>query len=86
MTGVGQAHFFARAPLFEEHSGWVFVAKKGSKRLIAMIAVPLILVIGGGYFYLNGGRYEDTDNANVQQATDSSGTLASPRLASPSRA
>jgi membrane fusion protein (multidrug efflux system) len=41
--------------------------KKGSKRLIAMIAVPLILVIGGGYFYLNGGRYEDTDNANVQQ-------------------
>ena len=41
--------------------------KKGSGRLIAMIAVPLILVIGGGYFYLNGGRYEDTDNANVQQ-------------------
>ena len=41
--------------------------KKGSKRLIAMIAVPLILVIGGGYFYLNGGRYEDTDNAHVQQ-------------------
>src|SRR5579872_5233599 len=41
--------------------------KKGSKRFIAMIAVPLILVVGGGYFYLNGGRYEDTDNANVQQ-------------------
>ncbi|HEX4297122.1 MAG TPA: HlyD family secretion protein [Devosia sp.] len=42
--------------------------KKGSLRLILMIAVPLVLVIAGAYFWLSGGRYEDTDNAYVQQA------------------
>ena len=42
--------------------------KSGSRRLILMVAVPLVLVIGGGYFWLTGGRYEDTDNAYVQQA------------------
>src|SRR3569623_1717080 len=42
--------------------------KSGSRRLILMVAVPLVLVVGGGYFYLTGGRYEDTDNAYVQQA------------------
>ena len=42
--------------------------KGGSRRLILMVAVPLVLAIGGGYFWLTGGRYEDTDNAYVQQA------------------
>src|SRR3569833_1380522 len=42
--------------------------KGGARRLILMVAVPLVLVVGGGYFYLTGGRYEDTDNAYVQQA------------------
>ena len=42
--------------------------KKGSRRLVLMIAVPLVLAVAGGYFWLNGGRYEDTDNAYVQQA------------------
>ena len=32
-----------------------------------MVAVPLVLVVGGAYFYLNSGRYQDTDNAYVTQ-------------------
>jgi membrane fusion protein (multidrug efflux system) len=40
----------------------------GPRRLLLMIGVPLLLAVGGGYFWLTGGRYEDTDNAYVQQA------------------
>ena len=42
--------------------------KGGSRRLILMIAVPLVLVVAGGWFWATGGRYEDTDNAYVQQS------------------
>ena len=42
--------------------------KKGSRRLILMIVVPLVLAAGGAYFWLTGGRYEETDNAYVQQS------------------
>ena len=41
--------------------------KRGGLRYILMVAVPLVLLVGGGYFWLTGGRYEDTDNAYVQQ-------------------
>ena len=41
--------------------------KRGSRRVLLMVGVPLILVLGGGYFWLSGGRYEDTDNAYVTQ-------------------
>ncbi|MBI4920701.1 MAG: HlyD family secretion protein [Devosia nanyangense] len=56
--------------------------KKRSNRLVLMIAVPLVLAVGGGYFWLTGGRYEDTDNAFVQQAkvalsADIAGRIAS---------
>jgi membrane fusion protein (multidrug efflux system) len=42
--------------------------KRNTRRLVLMASVPVILVAIGGYFYLTGGRYQDTDNAYVQQA------------------
>lgn len=41
--------------------------KRNGRRTALMFGVPLVLALGGGYFYLNGGRYVDTDNAYVQQ-------------------
>lgn len=41
--------------------------KGGGRRLALMISVPVILIAGGAYFWLNGGRYEDTDNAYITQ-------------------
>ncbi|MCF1740892.1 HlyD family secretion protein [Paradevosia shaoguanensis] len=42
--------------------------KRNPRRIVLMAVVPVILVAGGAWFYLNGGRYEETDNAYVQQA------------------
>lgn len=42
-------------------------AKRGG-RLALMLALPVVLALGGGYVWLTGGRYETTDNANLQQA------------------
>ncbi|MCX7305473.1 MAG: HlyD family secretion protein [Hyphomicrobiales bacterium] len=41
---------------------------KRSRRTLLMLAVPLALGVGGGYFWLTGGRYEETENANLRQA------------------
>ena len=41
--------------------------KKSRLRLILLLAVPLIILGIGAYFYLTGGRYVSTDNAYVQQ-------------------
>jgi len=46
-------------------------AKIGSRfgrkrlRMILLVVIPLLLVAGGGVFYLSGGRYISTDNAYV---------------------
>jgi len=37
-------------------------------RTLLMLALPLALVVGGGYFWLAGGRYQETENANLRQA------------------
>ena len=42
-------------------------AKRSPLRLVIMLAVPVVLVAGGAYFWLTGGRYVETDNAYVQQ-------------------
>lgn len=41
---------------------------KRSRRTLIMLAVPLLLAAGGGYVWLTGGRYQETENANLRQA------------------
>ncbi|WP_421913616.1 HlyD family secretion protein [Mesorhizobium sp.] len=42
--------------------------KRHFGRLLLMVALPLALVAGGGYVWVTGGRYQETENANLQQA------------------
>lgn len=42
-------------------------ARKKGKRRALMLSVPLALCLGGGYVWLTGGRYVETDNAYVNQ-------------------
>ncbi|MEO6012905.1 MAG: biotin/lipoyl-binding protein [Devosia sp.] len=42
--------------------------KRNGRRNLILVSVPVLLAAVGGYFYLTGGRYQDTDNAYVQQA------------------
>lgn len=42
--------------------------KRRTGRFALMLALPLLLAVGGGYFWVTGGRYEETDNANLLQA------------------
>ncbi|CAM5403676.1 p-hydroxybenzoic acid efflux pump subunit AaeA [Aquamicrobium terrae] len=42
--------------------------KRRSGRFALMLALPLLLAVGGTYFWVTGGRYEETDNANLRQA------------------
>jgi membrane fusion protein (multidrug efflux system) len=41
---------------------------KRSRRTLIMLAVPLLLAAGGSYVWLTGGRYQETENANLRQA------------------
>lgn len=44
------------------------VKKRRLGRLLLMVALPAALAIGGGYVWVTGGRYQETENANLQQA------------------
>ncbi|TIU53491.1 MAG: HlyD family secretion protein, partial [Mesorhizobium sp.] len=47
------------------------VAPKKKRRLgrfLLMVALPLALLAGGSYVWVTGGRYQETENANLQQA------------------
>lgn len=41
--------------------------RRSRRRFVVMAIVPALLLAGGGYFWLTGGRYASTDNAYVQQ-------------------
>ena len=51
------------------------------RRNLTMLIVPLALAGGGTYVWITGGRYEETDNANLRQARVSMVSEASGRLA-----
>lgn len=42
--------------------------KRRSGRFLLMVALPLALAVGGAYVWVTGGRYQETENANLQQA------------------
>lgn len=54
--------------------------KRRSLRLILMIIVPLALVVGGAYVWVTGGRYQETENAYLQQPKVSISSEAAGRV------
>ncbi|MEP6565538.1 MAG: biotin/lipoyl-binding protein, partial [Mesorhizobium sp.] len=42
--------------------------KRRLGRFLLMFALPAALIVGGGYVWVTGGRYQETENANLQQA------------------
>ena len=51
-----------------------------------MVSLPLAMIVGGGYFWVTGGRYQETENANVRQskvsiASDTSGRIVEVNVA-----
>ncbi|WP_316861862.1 HlyD family secretion protein [uncultured Cohaesibacter sp.] len=56
--------------------------KRNPFRLILMMIVPLALLLAGGWVWLTGGRFEETDNAYAQQAVVSISADVSGRILS----
>lgn len=54
--------------------------KRGRRRYMLMAAVPLALILGGGYVWVTGGRYQETENANLRQARATISAEASGRV------
>lgn len=54
--------------------------KRRLGRFALMLALPLLLVVGGGYVWVTGGRYQDTENANLRQARVSISADAAGRI------
>jgi membrane fusion protein, multidrug efflux system len=42
--------------------------KRRAGRFLLMFALPAALIVGGSYVWVTGGRYQETENANLQQA------------------
>lgn len=41
--------------------------RRRSLRKLLMVSVPLVLIVGGGYVWVTGGRFQETENANLRQ-------------------
>lgn len=54
--------------------------KRRSGRFLLMVALPLALLAGGAYVWVTGGRYQETENANLQQARISIASDAAGRI------
>lgn len=54
--------------------------KRRGGRFVLMALLPLAMVVGGTYFWVTGGRYEETENANLRQATVSIASQVSGRI------
>ncbi len=60
-------------PVTDDHQGEIAAAAPPARgrrmgRIALMLIVPLALAIGGGWMWLSGGRYQETDNAYLHQA------------------
>lgn len=55
-------------------------ARRRRWRLPLMIALPLLLAVGGTWVWVTGGRYQETENANLLQATVSMASDISGRI------
>jgi membrane fusion protein (multidrug efflux system) len=54
--------------------------RRPSNRFVWMVALPLALAVGGGYVWVTGGRYQETENANLRQARVSIAADAAGRI------
>ncbi len=54
--------------------------KKRGGRFALMLALPLLLAAAGGYVWITGGRYQETENANLRQARVSVASDAAGRI------
>lgn len=51
-----------------------------SNRFVWMFALPLVFAVGGSYVWVTGGRYQETENANLRQARVSVAADAAGRI------
>lgn len=54
--------------------------RRPSNRFVWMFALPVLLAVGGGYVWVTGGRYQETENANLRQARVSIAADAAGRI------
>src|SRR5690606_6437785 len=55
-------------------------SKRKGLRLLLMVLVPAALVIAGGYYWIMGGRFQETENAYLHQPKVSIASQAAGRI------